>query len=93
MSCTAIAICSMKWTVPVCFKERLLSLVLEYCCLLLSGAEDSSQLTLISGGDDGSHLEGHCSKLSGSLSSKKEAIDRHGDAHWFVGLMDPTDES
>ena len=57
----------------------------------MSAAEDSSQLTPISGGDGGSvEGQGHCSRESESLSSKKGAIDG---AHSIVGLGDPKDGS
>ena len=57
----------------------------------MSAAKDSSQWTPISGGDGGSaEGQGHCSRESESLSSKKAAID---DAHSIVGLGDPKDGS
>ena len=57
----------------------------------MSAAADSSQWTPISDGDGGfAEGQGHCSRESELLSSKKAAID---DAHSIVGLVDPKDGS
>jgi hypothetical protein len=51
----------------------------------VSAAKDSSQWTLASGGGGDSKGEGHCSKLSELLSSKKGVTDG---AHSIVGQRD-----